>query len=237
LEWILVFVVGVFAGVLSGIVGTGSSMILLPILVFVFGAKAAVPMMAISALLANAGRIVVWWSEIRWRAVLWYLALAVPGAALGADTLIAIPETLGNLVLGGLLILLVPTRYVIRAHNIGSKPIHLLLAGGIIGFLTGLVASSGPLSLAAFSSFGLVKTGLIATEAAASFFVFGSKVTTFNQLGAMSSQILIDGAIVGGAVIVGTYGAKHILQRMSVSSHDRVIDVVLLIAGLAIIFA
>jgi uncharacterized protein len=237
LGWFFVLLVGTFAGTISGIIGTGSSMILLPVLAIVFGPKVAVPIMAVSAIIANAGRVFVWWSEVRWRAVLWFSLLAVPGAALGAKTLIAIPNTVGNYLLGGLLLLLIPLRYWIRGSKIGSKPVHLLWAGGFIGFFTGVVASSGPLSLAAFSSFGLVKTSLIATEAAASFFVSGAKVTTFRQLGALETQILIHGIIVGGSVVAGTFVAKRLLGKISSNYHDRIIDVTLLVAGLVIILS
>lgn len=64
LSILIIVISGMFAGVLSGIVGTGSSIILLPILVVVFGAKAAIPIMAIAALIANSGRVFLWWSEI-----------------------------------------------------------------------------------------------------------------------------------------------------------------------------
>ncbi len=237
MAWLFVLGVGVFAGAISGIIGTGSSMILLPVLAIVFGPKVAVPIMAVSAFIANAGRVVVWWSEVRWRAVLWFSLLAVPGAVLGAKTLIAIPDAVGNYLLGGLLLLLIPLRYWIRGSKIGSKPIHLLWAGGFIGFFTGIVASSGPLSLAAFSSFGLAKAGLIATEAAASFFVFGAKATTFRQLGALETETLIHGMLVGGSVVAGTFVAKRLLNKISADHHDRIIDITLLVAGLAIILS
>lgn len=117
-------------------------------------------------------------------------------AALGANLLIAIPESVGSTILGLFFLLLIPIRYLLRSKNIGSKPIHLVLGGTLIGFITGMVVSSGPLSLAVFSSFGLVKSALIVTEAAASLFVFGSKAATFSYLNVMSLEILIGGMLV-----------------------------------------
>ncbi|WP_158309186.1 sulfite exporter TauE/SafE family protein [Pseudovibrio sp. FO-BEG1] len=226
---------GMFAGVLSGIVGTGSSIILLPILVAVFGTKAAIPIMAIAALIANCGRVIVWCSEINWRAVFFYAVPSIPMAALGANLLIAIPESVGSTILGLFFLVLIPVRYLLRSRNIGSKPAHLVLGGTLIGFLTGLVASSGPLSLAVFSSFGLVKSALIATEAAASLFVFGSKAVTFSYLNVMSTDILIGGALVGGSITLGTYAAKAILNKLSSKQHDRMIDLVLAGSGISMI--
>ncbi|KZL05032.1 Sulfite exporter TauE/SafE [Pseudovibrio axinellae] len=226
-----------FAGILSGIVGTGSSIILLPILVMVFGTKAAIPIMAIAALIANCGRVYIWWNEIDWRAVFFYALPSIPMAAVGANLLIAIPESVSSTILGVFFLALIPIRYVLRSRNIGSKPIHLLSGGALIGFITGLVASSGPLSLAVFSSFGLVKSALIATEAAASLFVFGSKAATFSYLNVMSYETLLGGLLVGSFISVGTFAAKFILNRLNTRHHDRMIDFVLAGSGLSMVIS
>jgi hypothetical protein len=81
---VLLFAVSLGAGVLSGVVGTGSSIILLPILVWLYGPKAAVPAMAIASVLANLARVIAWWRSINWRAVLAYSIPGMPAAALGA---------------------------------------------------------------------------------------------------------------------------------------------------------
>jgi hypothetical protein len=49
-EWVIVLVIGLVAGTLGGIVGFGTSIMLLPPLVVVFGPKEAVPIMAVTAL-------------------------------------------------------------------------------------------------------------------------------------------------------------------------------------------
>ena len=64
---LLLFFVALGAGVLSGVVGTGSSLIMLPVLVATYGPRIAVPVMAIASLFGNIGRVIVWWHEIRWR--------------------------------------------------------------------------------------------------------------------------------------------------------------------------
>ena len=55
-------VIGLFAGTISGVVGTGSSIILMPVLVYQYGPKQAVPIMAIAAVMANLSRILAWWA-------------------------------------------------------------------------------------------------------------------------------------------------------------------------------
>ena len=88
LTYALVLVVGAAAGIVSGIVGTGATVILLPVLVLAFGPIEAVPIMAIVALMSNFAKITSWWKEIDWRATAAYALGGIPGAALGARTLL-----------------------------------------------------------------------------------------------------------------------------------------------------
>jgi len=54
LDLVAVLVLGVLAGTLGGVIGFGSSIMLMPPLVILFGPREAVPIMAVAALLANA---------------------------------------------------------------------------------------------------------------------------------------------------------------------------------------
>ena len=59
MEFALILGIGLVAGTISGIVGFGSSIMLMPVLVIVFGPLKAVPIMAVAALMANLSRILV----------------------------------------------------------------------------------------------------------------------------------------------------------------------------------
>src|ERR1700761_4924787 len=98
--YLFVLLVGLVAGCISGIVGTGSSIMLLPVLVFSFGPKQAVPIMAIAALMANVARVAAWWREVDWRAFAAYALPGAPAAALGARTLLVLPPRVIDVALG-----------------------------------------------------------------------------------------------------------------------------------------
>ncbi len=57
MSYALVLAAGFIAGIVTGIVGTGASVILLPALTIVFGPREAVPIMAIVALMSNFAKI------------------------------------------------------------------------------------------------------------------------------------------------------------------------------------
>ena len=62
-NYVLVLALGLVAGSLSGIIGTGASIILLPVLVLQYGPKQAVPIMAIAALMSNVAKMMAWWAS------------------------------------------------------------------------------------------------------------------------------------------------------------------------------
>src|SRR5262245_45889458 len=91
-DYAFVLTVGLVAGTFSGIVGTGSSMILVPVLVYAFGPKEAVPIMAVAGIMANVSRVLAWWREVDWRTCAAYSLTGIPAAALGARTLLVLPS-------------------------------------------------------------------------------------------------------------------------------------------------
>src|SRR3979490_1070726 len=87
LNFLFVLAVGLLAGTISGIVGTGSSIMLMPVLVYQYGPKQAVPIMAVAAVMANFSRILAWWREVDWRACAAYSNPGTPPPARGARAL------------------------------------------------------------------------------------------------------------------------------------------------------
>lgn len=232
---IFVLLAGFAAGCLSGIIGTGSSIMLLPVLVHAFGAKQAVPIMAVAALMANLSRVLAWWREVDWKAVAAYAVPGVPAAALGARTLLALPPHVIELSLGFFFLAMIPVRHLLARLQWKAGLWHLALAGAVIGFLTGIVLSTGPLSVPVFLAYGLVKGAFLATEAASSLFIYVSKALTFREFGALPADVLLQGLIVGAALMAGTFAGKVLVLRMSAAAHGHVLDGLLLISGLALL--
>ena len=235
--YFFVIFVGLVAGVVGGVIGTGSSIILLPILVLSFGPKEAVPIMGIAAVMANVGRVAAWWREIEWRAFLAYSISAVPAAAAGAQTLIVLPARLIDLGLGLFFLFMVPFRRWLRSSNLHASRWHLVAAGAVIGFLTGLVVSVGPLSVATFASRGLLKGALLSTEAATSLAVYTSKVITFQTLGALPLPTIYKGLLVGLTLIIGAFVGKALVIRMKAQTFEMLLDGVMVCSGLTLLWA
>ncbi|WP_228268200.1 sulfite exporter TauE/SafE family protein, partial [Acinetobacter sp. TUM15113] len=98
--YVALALIGVLSGLISGIVGTGSSIILLPILAYIFGAKLAVPIMAIASIMGNISRVVMWRNELNIKAFLLFISLGIPATVFGANTLWVMSPFLSNLCIG-----------------------------------------------------------------------------------------------------------------------------------------
>lgn len=236
-DYLFVLIVGVLAGTVGGVIGTGSSIILLPVLVFIFGPLQAVPIMAVASMMVNFSRAAAWWREIDWRAFAAYTVPAVPAAALGARTLIQLPPALIDTLLGLFFLAMIPGRRILEQRGWRARPWQLAVAGAAIGFLTGIVLSTGPLSVPVFAAAGLLKGALLATEAAASLAIYITKVTTFQALGALSAETFLKGAIIGSSLMTGTFVGKYLVMRMSTETFSKLLDAMLLCSGGALLWA
>jgi uncharacterized protein len=235
MTYALILAVGLVAGTLGGIVGFGASVMLMPVLVLAFGPREAVPIMAIAAIMANLSRVGAWWRVVDRRAAAAYAVTAVPAAALGARTLLVLPPRVVDAALGVFFIAMVGVRHLMRQHQLRLRLPHLALAGAGIGYLTGIVASTGPITVPVFLGYGLVKGAFIATEAAASLAVYVTKAIVFRSFGALPPDIVAKGLVTGASLMVGAFVAKRFVVSMAVASFRLLVDTMLMVSGVALL--
>ncbi len=235
--FLFVLIVGLVAGTISGIVGTGSSIMLMPVLVYQYGPKQAVPIMAVAAVMANLSRILAWWREVDWRACLAYSITGIPAAALGARTLLALPSHAVDVAIGIFLIAMVPVRHWLARHELKADLWHLAIGGAVIGYLTGIVVSTGPLSVPLFLFYGLNKGAFLATEAASSLGLYVSKSVTFERFGALTPDILLKGLIAGASLMAGAFVAKRFVLQMRPEAFRLIMEGIMLAAGVSLLWS
>ncbi len=237
MELAFVLAVGLVAGTISGIVGFGSSIMLLPVLVIAYGPIRAVPIMAIAAILANLSRVLVWWRDIDWRACAAYSATGIPAAALGARTLLVLPPRLVEAGLGVFFIGMIAARRWLASHHRRLGLVHLALIGLPIGFLTGIVVTTGPISVPVFLAYGLVKGAFLATEAAGSLGIYVAKSIVFRSFGALPADAIAQGLVIGASLMAGSYLAKRFVLRIPAERFRLLMDGLMLISGVALLWA
>ena len=237
MDFALVLLLGLVAGTVGGIVGFGTSIMLMPALVLVFGPREAVPIMAIAAIMANASRVAAWWREVNWRVTVAYSVTGIPAAALGAHTLLTLPPGIVEAVLGIFFISMIPVRRWMARQHWTLNLWHMAAVGGVIGFITGIVVSTGPINAPFFLAYGLVKGAYLGTEALGSLAVYVAKAITFRSLGALPLETISKGLIIGSSLVAGAFIAKRLVVKLDGERFKLMMDGLLLVAGLTMLWA
>lgn len=226
---------GLGAGVLGGVIGFGTTIILMPALVHFYGPIQAIPVIALVATVANLSRIFLWWSVIRWRVCFVYSLAAIPFTVLGVHTLVRLDERLIEITLGIFLILLIPIRRWMRKKNFYLKLWQMGLVGAVIGYLTGIVATTGAINTPFFLAYGLSKGAFLGTEAASTLSILFAKGVTFHELGFLNVAAIIQGLLIGSCVLLGSIFSKKIVLALPEKKFLLLMELVMLISGLSIL--
>ncbi|WP_068319927.1 sulfite exporter TauE/SafE family protein [Polynucleobacter yangtzensis] len=226
---------GLGAGVLGGVIGFGTTIILMPALVYFYGPIQAIPVIALVATVANLSRIFLWWNLIQWRVCIAYSFTAIPFTVLGVNTLVRLDERLVEMTLGGFLILLVPIRRWMRKKNFYLKLWQMGLVGAIIGYLTGIVATTGAINTPFFLAYGLSKGAFLGTEAASTLSILFTKGIAFHQLGFLNMMAIMQGLLIGVCVLAGSIFSKKIVLALPEDKFLLLMELVMLISGLSIL--
>lgn len=235
LQALVLGALGLGTGVLGGVIGFGTTIILMPALVYFYGPIQAIPVIALVATVANLSRIFLWWSVINWKVCFVYSVTAIPAVILGVNTLVTLDDRLVEITLGLFLILLIPIRRWMRKQNFYLKLWQMSLVGAVIGYLTGIVATTGAINTPFFLAFGLAKGAYLGTEAASSLSILFTKGITFHQLGFLNTTAIIQGLLIGGCVLVGSIFSKRIVLALPEKKFLLLMELVMLISGLSIL--
>jgi hypothetical protein len=154
----------------------------------------------------------------------------------GANTLVRLTPQLVEICLGVFLIAMIPIRRWLAKQAKRLKPQHMLLVGAVIGYLSGIVATTGPLNTPFFLALGLSKGAYLGTEAAASLVMFAAKGLRFHQLDVIDMQAVSQGLIVGAFVFAGSTLSKRMVLALSERTFMRLMEAVMLISGLSMLW-
>lgn len=235
LSLLIVAVVAVAAGTLAGVVGFGSAVILLPLCSYAFGAREAVPILTVAALLGNLSRAWVSRREVDWPAVGLYLLGGVPGAIFGALSFVRI-EARGLPILFGLFVIAsVPGRRWANRADLRVRQWHLPIIGAVMGLISALVSSAGPINAPLFLSYGLVGGAYLATEALGAAGIHMTKALIYGRFAVAQPEQLAVGVLVGACLMIGSYLGKRVVERLDRARFVAVVEALLLLSGLILI--
>lgn len=236
--WAAIALAAVAAGVLawvSAVAGFGGAVLLLPVFTALFGLRVAVPVLTLTQIASNGGR--VWFNrhDINWKLVAWFALGAVPTAIAGGLLLAKAPLAALKKILGVFLLSVVAWRHLGRRPR-PPRPGAFVAVGAASGFGSALLGSVGPLTAPFFLAYGLTKGAYIGTEAASALVMHGAKLVAYGAGDLLTWQVLALGLVLTPTTLVGSWFGKRTVDRL----HERVfvilVEAGLVIAGLLFLF-
>lgn len=230
--WILLGAGALIASTVGGVAGFGAGIIMIPLVAFVLGTKATVPVMTVAMLLGNGAR--VWFSrrDVEHRVVAAFLVTALPMSVLGALLYTQIDGAWIGRMLGAFMLLSVPLRRLLLSRGVHVRLAHFPIVGAVFGFLSSLVGSVGPIMTPFFLGHGLRKGAYIGTDALCTLGTYVSRGIVFRKYDLLSGSTVAVGLFIGCVMIVGAWAGKRLVDRMSERAFLALIEVLLVLFGL-----
>lgn len=219
----------------AGVAGFGAGVILLPVLVWVFGPKEAVPILSVATFLAAVSRTGLSWRDVTWPVVKWYSLGAMPVSVLATLLFVVTPPTILVRLLGGLLLLFVVYRHtnLYRDRSLGLRKFVFVGAG--TGFLGGFLGVPGPIIAPFFLAYGLTGVAFVGTSAATTVVMQLSKMAVFGTTNLLSLPVLLIGAALGVAGFCGAYLGRWVSKRASKQTFQLIVEGLLIIGGILLL--
>jgi uncharacterized membrane protein YfcA len=235
MSYIILVIVGIIAGLLSGSVGFGGGMIILPVITYFYGVEVAVPISTIAQLLSNLSRAAMGYKDIHWNKVGLFLLLAAPLTALGAYGFAVVSKVALTRVLCLFLIVFAIMKLAGKMKLPSNKK-TALIGGGLTGLINGLLGISGPISSAVFMTFGLTPVAYIASEAAAAAAMHVIKAVMYGKFDLMDWSIFLNGLYIGMAMMIGNFVAMRFIRNVDKKRYRKVIAAFLIVVSLFLMF-
>ncbi len=235
LQYLLLAITAFLAAAISGAAGFGGALLLLPVLVATVGPVQAVPLLTLVQLIGNCSRVGFGFKQIKWRPVAFFLAGSVPFCIVGALLFAELPKSIINRCIG-VAILSFTILKLSGVLKLQPGKLLLIIGGTVVGFLSGLVGSAGPLGAVVFLSLGLPPVSYIASEASTALVMHGVKTIVYQSVLTIEPKVWILAVMMGLAMILGTWVSKRIIEKLEPKKFQVFVSVLLLaMAGYMII--
>jgi uncharacterized membrane protein YfcA len=233
----LVACVALFASVLGGLAGYGTGALMPLVLVPLIGAEPVVPVIAISAIFTNLGRITAYrrYADLR-RASIVILASAVT-TVLGAYGYTRLTNAGAAIVIGTMLIASVPLRRLARRRDVRIGDAGLGVGAVGYGIVVGGTSGSGVILLSLLMAAGLEGAAVIATDAAISVATSLIKISVFGLAGVVTAQVVAFALLIGAIALPGAFFARTFVERMPLHIHIAILDAAVIAGGVVTISA
>ena len=241
-------------GLLGGLSGAGTGLIVAAFLTPIVGAKAVMPALAIIMLINNGSRVFYYRQSVDLKISVIMIALALPGTWFGTQLYMSLSVDTLEFILGAAILAVLAHRVVhrhrqsalTRATSSSASPespapstLTQRWIGGPIalayGFINSVVPGSGVMVLAFFSAIGMSASAVIANDAVLSAVLNLVKVALFRNLDGLPDSLILISLLCGLATIPGVWFAKWLSGRMQQKTQQGLIELVIAASALHLV--
>ena len=220
---------------IAGAAGCGGGIVAIPVLVWVFGVREAIPIFSISQMLSVATRVWLHRSGIEWSVVRNFTLGGMPLCVLGSLVFVSINTEVLTRILGGMMLfILVYTRLPI-GREFNMKLWGFIPVGSVTGFASGFMGFPGPFAVVFYLAYGLAASSFIGTLSLGMALIQLPKLVVFGTNGLLTPRVLLLGLGLGFIGIGTAYLGKIILRRVPEKVFPWIITAMLLVSGLILL--
>lgn len=229
--WAVVALAALAASTLAAVAGFGGAVVMLPVLVWGFGVRDAIPILTVAQLIGNLSRVGLNRRELDWPVVRRFALGAVPAAVLGGVLFATAPAAALVRLLGVFLVLMVVYRHTSWGKRATMTLGRFVPLGAVAGLASAILGTVGPFAAPFFLAYGLLKGAYIGTEAMATVVMHLTKLSVYGGYALLDPPSVLTGATIGVVMLVGSYAGKRILELVPERVFPYLIEAVMLVAG------
>ena len=216
---------------IAGVAGFGGGVVALPVLVWVFGVREAIPILSISQVLSTVSRVGLHRDALNWPVIRYFALGALPFSVLGSLFFITIDTTVLVRILGVMMLLFVVYTRMPIGRNFKMKLWGFIPLGAGTGFGSAFLGIPGPFAAVFYLAYGLTASAYIGTSSLGMALIQVPKLIIFGAGDLLTLRVLLLGVGLGAIAAASAYLGRIILRRVPEKVFPRIITVMLLVSG------
>ena len=210
---------------IAGVAGFGGGVVALPVLVWVFGVREAIPILSISQVLSTVSRVGLHRDGLDWPVVRLFALGALPFIFVSIDTTVLVR------ILGVMMLLFVVYTRLPVGRDFNMKLWGFIPLGAGTGFGSAFLGIPGPFAAVFYLAYGLSASAYIGTSALGMGMIQVPKLIIFGTSDLLSIRVLALGLGLGVIAAGSAYLGRIILRRVPEHVFPKIITTLLLISG------
>ena len=216
---------------IAGVAGFGGGIIALPVLVWVFGVREAIPILCMSQTLSTVSRASLHRQMLNWPVARCFVLGALPFSILGSFLFVSTDTTVLVRILGVMMLLFVIYTRLPIGQNFKMRVWGFIPVGAGTGFGSAFLGIPGPFAAVFYLAYGLSASAYVGTSALGMATIQLPKLIIYGSSDLLTLQVLLMGVSLGAIAAGSAYVGRIILKRIPEHVFPKIITTMLLVSG------